>query len=76
MRVTLRKSSPGSNVVHWWRCAFAGDPVIDTSALGERQHAESRTAATRAAWAQAEEEFKRRVRERVPVEVDVSDKDA
>jgi hypothetical protein len=73
VRVTLRKAPPASNVVHWWRCALEGDPVIDTASIGERAGSAARTAAARAVWAEAEAEFKRRVRERVPVEVDVDD---
>jgi hypothetical protein len=71
VRVTLRKASPASNMVHWWRAALAGDPGIDTGAIEERARTAGRTADARAVWAQAEAEFKRRVRERVPVEIDV-----
>ena len=73
VRVTLRKTSPGGAVVHWWARALAGGPAIDTSAIVDRGRTAARTAAAREAWAEAEAQFKSRTREFQRVEVDVGD---
>ena len=66
VRVTVRKRGLGM-LTHWWKKATADCDEIDPGAIRDRKPGRASEAAR--VWEEATEAFKRRVREREPIEV-------
>tara|TARA_B110000977_G_scaffold56500_1_gene76781 strand:+ start:16051 stop:17139 length:1089 start_codon:yes stop_codon:yes gene_type:complete len=68
VRITVIKKNLGGNMVHWWKKGTEGGCEIDVTSIAARKPGAAYMSSK--IWSEATEAFKKRVKERVPIEVD------
>lgn len=63
VEVTLAKSTPREDLIHWWKQVFKHEPEIDTTQIKGRSHN------FQDAWREAQAMFLDRVKDRQPLEL-------
>ena len=77
VRATLRKSTLAEGqLVLWWPCLCPDDPRIDVNAIPDRSGTRQRTSASFLdVYREAEEQFRKRVRDHEKIEIELPDDD-
>lgn len=71
VRVTVQKKNIGGSLVHWWKKGTEGGTGIDVSAITARKPGAAD--ASSKIWNEATAAFKKRVADRVPIELDCAE---
>jgi hypothetical protein len=74
VRITLRKIQLAGALTMWWPCACEGDARIDVTSIPDRGASQRLAASSFAeAYRTAHEQFKKRVHNQQPVELDLDE---
>lgn len=74
VRVTARKKTIGNSLVHWWNRGVKGGAPIDVSAIAARRDNKknvARAEEARRVWDEATEAFKKKIKDREKITIDV-----
>jgi len=74
VRVTARKKTIGNSLVHWWNRGVKGGAPIDVAAIAARRDNKknvARAEEARRVWDEATEAFKKKVKDREKITIDV-----
>jgi hypothetical protein len=73
VRVTARKKTIGNSLVHWWNRGVKRGAPIDVAAIAARRDAKNvaRAEEARRVWDEATEAFKKKVKDRERITIDV-----
>ena len=74
VRVTARKKTIGNSLVHWWNRGVKGGAPIDVAAIAARRDNKKnveRAEEARRVWDEATEAFKKKIKDREKITIDV-----
>ena len=74
VRVTARKKTIGNSLVHWWNRGVKGGAPIDVAAIAARRDNKknvARAEEARRVWDEATEAFKKKIKDREKITIDV-----
>ena len=74
VRVTARKKTIGNSLVHWWNRGVKGGAPIDVAAIAARRDDKknvARAEEARRVWDEATEAFKKKIKDREKITIDV-----